>query len=897
MYRIVLTILMIFTLAFVTSAQAPTTPDVNTAIVLVVDISDSMSGSPLAKAKEAVQTFVNGLDSRIPVSLVTFASRVKVAQDFTTDRDALNDTISELYLGGVTALYDGALRGVELAANINAENRMVILLSDGAEYGGASKSDRDAALAMASQADVTVFTIGLGFGADRSFLETLAVETGGKFYEAPTPSEVLAIYDTVGSEVAQNLLIGTRGQEVLIPTEDRAKTILIDAPLLDGTKAAQEMMEISPLNNEIMALGLLPAPDKAFMTETEELAMTFDELSGALNSEVYPVSINVEDLEVTSAILEINGKEVATFLDAPFMYDLDAAKLEEGFYTLKITVQNAAGLLSSDSIEVEVVNVVTETPLSPSVQTIDEENDAQPAPDRTGMRDQNVSLTTQQLDTVEAGEAPLTMRVILLEGEIQPLNFVFNSQQGLVHQPLVTDEGENNLFVDLATILAKPFELIPEPVRAALTAQHPTFWSIVVIIMTVVLLPQGIFTIYWMLYTWNNPEVAEKYSSPKEYTTPQYSFTALLPARKEKDVIEATIRAVDRIDYPDELKEVLVLIRDEDDDETIEVTKRTIEEIGKDNIRLITFTDGPKNKPNGLNRGLKVATKDVVCIFDAEDEPHMDLYNIVNTVMKRDHADVVQSGVQLMNFDSNWFSALNCLEYYFWFKSGLHCFTHQFNVTPLGGNTVFIKRDWLERAGGWDMYGLTEDADIGIRLTEMGAKIQIVYDEKHVTQEETPANVESFIKQRTRWMQGFYEIFFKGDWRRLPSLKQKITSIYILLNSLMQALTVLFLPLGMYIALTQRIDVPVALMSYIPIFILIVQMMISLVGIREFTLAYNKRLPLFFRLKMILWYYPFQLLLAWSAARAVRRFVNKQNAWEKTDHANLHRQSAAVARS
>ena len=34
--------------------------------------------------------------------------------------------------------------------------------------------------------------------------------------------------------------------------------------------------------------------------------------------------------------------------------------------------------------------------------------------------------------------------------------------------------------------------------------------------------------------------------------------------------------------------------------------------------------------------------------------------------------EVVQCGVQLMNYESNWYSMLNVLEYFFWFKSRLH---------------------------------------------------------------------------------------------------------------------------------------------------------------------------------------------------------------------------------
>ena len=166
---------------------------------------------------------------------------------------------------------------------------------------------------------------------------------------------------------------------------------------------------------------------------------------------------------------------------------------------------------------------------------------------------------------------------------------------------------------------------------------------------------------------------------------------------------------------------------------------------------------------------------------------------------------------------------------------------------------------------------LTEDADIGLRLTKLGAKIQIVYDAEHATREETPDTAENFIKQRTRWVQGFFQVFFKGDWMSLPIMKQKIVALYILLNSLLQAAMIFYLPIGLYIALTQHLSVPLALLSYIPIYIALMQMITSLIGIREFASAYGERLPFFFSLRMMVYYYPYQLMLSLAAFRAVYR--------------------------
>jgi cellulose synthase/poly-beta-1,6-N-acetylglucosamine synthase-like glycosyltransferase/uncharacterized protein YegL len=889
--------------AFAGESPLPTT-DGTTSVVLVIDVSSSMSGSPLARAKEASTLFIDSIDPSVPISLITFSNTAQVIQEFTTDHDALRQEIEALEVYGATALYDGALLGIETANASSAEDSLVILLSDGAEYGGQSKSTREAALEAANantDDTLTVITIGLGFGIDRSYLNELTQATDGISYEAPTPDELLGIYAKIGADIIkQRAEMASASDSSTIPAMEEAG--LGDANLLVDTTSTVNVSSIDPLANDISALNINEAADTSDTAGVNLAGIDPDVegvsapptpdpamLSDALTSNITPITINVDEaLEVLSAELAINGVPLKSFTAPPYTYDLDTTLLVEGDYVMSFTANSANNMVRSGQIDFNVT--VT---------------DAAALAELIGASESPVAIVgdpdpavTEEADAAAEDDAAVVVapaiRVLSINGQIVPFTFTFNATDGLQWMestPLVVEPEQQSL----SEILAEPLKFIPAPVLNALTTKNPELWSVIILIMTIMLMPQGIFTLFYMLYTWNNPSAAEQYRSPKEYVTPRYSFTALLPARREQDVIKDTIYAVERIDYPNELKEILVLIRDDDDDETIARAQEAINELPHANIRLITFTEGPKNKPNGLNRGLKVAENEVICIFDAEDEPHPEIYNIINTVMVRDNSDVVQSGVQLMNFKSNWFSALNCLEYFFWFKSGLHAFTRKFRVTPLGGNTVFFKKDWLNHIGGWDERLLTEDADVGFRLTIAGAKITIVYDEKHATQEETPHNVDSFIKQRTRWCQGFYEIFFKGDWLRLPGLTRKIVALYILLNSLMQALIVFFLPIGIYVALTQQIPVPIALVSYIPIFMLLAQLVVNLIGIREFTAAYGQRMPFLFSLKMIVFYYPFQLLLTVSAFRAIFRFITRKNAWEKTEHSNLHRQGQASA--
>ncbi len=411
----------------------------------------------------------------------------------------------------------------------------------------------------------------------------------------------------------------------------------------------------------------------------------------------------------------------------------------------------------------------------------------------------------------------------------------------------------------------------------------------VVITFSILLSLQNLFTLIWMLYGWSGPDSENLISSPKQFLPPSLSFTALLPARHEEKVIGDTIRALNNVNYPKELTEVLVLCRI-DDVKTIDKVKEIIAELKNKNIKLVTFDSDPINKPHALNIGLKNATSQIVTIFDAEDEPHPDLYNVINTVMVREGVDIVQSGVQLMNYESKWFSALNVLEYYFWFKSGLHFFSKFCSAAPLAGNSVFLKRSWLNQVGGWDENCLTEDADIGVRLELAGATVRVIYDEEYVTREETPTDAQSFVKQRTRWNQGFIQILLKGNWLHLVKLRQKLVSLYIFTAPLINGVLLVYIPLGFFVAMTQKLPLFLTLLSYSPMYLMLVQLSIYVIGIYKFTKEYKKRFSLSLVIHLIITYYPYQFLLAIASFRAIFRELFGVAAWEKTKHINNHRQ-------
>jgi cellulose synthase/poly-beta-1,6-N-acetylglucosamine synthase-like glycosyltransferase len=411
------------------------------------------------------------------------------------------------------------------------------------------------------------------------------------------------------------------------------------------------------------------------------------------------------------------------------------------------------------------------------------------------------------------------------------------------------------------------------------------------VIVSVVLTLLSAHVLYMMLYTWGRPQGdGGTATEPARFRDPRLSFTVMLPARHEEDVIQTTIDRVVHASYPGELLQILVICS-ADDIGTIEKAREKIAALrreGLTNVETVVFDDGPINKPHGLNSALPRADRDVVTIFDAEDDIHPEIFSLVNTVMLDERVKVVQAGVQLMNYRSTWYSALNVLEYFFWFRSRLY-YHARYGAVPLGGNTVFFDRDLLGRLGGWDDRNLTEDADIGLRLSSMGERIRVIYDDRYVTKEETPPTTAQFIRQRTRWTQGFMQTLHKGTWKRMPTRAQRWLSFCVLAFPQAQVLLGAYLVFSIATTLAVKAPVLVAMVSYLPVLLLLAHFLTAAVGLYEFTESHG--LPASPRLvaQMAIFWFPYQIVLAYAGLRAVWRQLLSRHDWEKTQHVGAHR--------
>ena len=171
------------------------------AVLLAIDNSASMSGEPLAQAKAAAATFVQGLLEPDIAGLMTFGPEISEDRSFTEDRQAVIDAIEGLQVVPApgTALHDAVVRSLEIAAGAPLPRRAVLLLTDGQDSEGVSERTREEAIEAADSRGVPIFAVALGGEADFSLLQELATTAGGKFFVAAGPSDVPAIFDAIAN--------------------------------------------------------------------------------------------------------------------------------------------------------------------------------------------------------------------------------------------------------------------------------------------------------------------------------------------------------------------------------------------------------------------------------------------------------------------------------------------------------------------------------------------------------------------------------------------------------------------------------------------------------------------------------------------------------------------------
>ena len=151
--------------------------------VLVMDISGSMMGTMLDKAKVAARSWVNGLPlGKSECAITSFDTKNNMLQDFTKDRNRLLEKIELLGAGGGTdyeAGFINPLSGGLLVAQTGKYKKVLVFLTDGRPN---FTPDVNGIVAEALKHDVIIFAVTLDMPCPQCLID-IASRTGGTFFE------------------------------------------------------------------------------------------------------------------------------------------------------------------------------------------------------------------------------------------------------------------------------------------------------------------------------------------------------------------------------------------------------------------------------------------------------------------------------------------------------------------------------------------------------------------------------------------------------------------------------------------------------------------------------------------------------------------------------------------
>jgi cellulose synthase/poly-beta-1,6-N-acetylglucosamine synthase-like glycosyltransferase len=108
------------------------------------------------------------------------------------------------------------------------------------------------------------------------------------------------------------------------------------------------------------------------------------------------------------------------------------------------------------------------------------------------------------------------------------------------------------------------------------------------------------------------------------------------------------------------------------------------------------------------------------------------------------------------------------LDYSLWFDLMLPGLERLGVPIPLGGTSNHFRIDVLRELSAWDPFNVTEDADLGIRLTQKGYRVGVI---ESTTFEEANCHQGNWIRQRSRWIKGYMQTFLVHTRRPLHLLR------------------------------------------------------------------------------------------------------------------------------
>lgn len=217
-------------------------------VILVIDVSGSMSGRRLEKAKQAAINLVENLfevAEDIQISVISFSSSASVKIKKSDNQDSIKSAIRKLNAGGGTYILQGIERAEEIFSSLKSENEglginsFLINLTDGQDAYPEAAYNK---LIEMQKKNIHIYNVLLESSHKEAF--TGSRGEAGTIYTGVASGELTAIYDEIYNLICSEVVSSSvtdfteNAQNYFVANDDLY--MFLDQEMLQGSKLEVE---------------------------------------------------------------------------------------------------------------------------------------------------------------------------------------------------------------------------------------------------------------------------------------------------------------------------------------------------------------------------------------------------------------------------------------------------------------------------------------------------------------------------------------------------------------------------------------------------------------------------------------------------------------------------------
>lgn len=230
-------------------------------IVLILDRSQSMAGSPIANLKSGANKFIQIIDASTDgsedgqigggsrIGIVSFSNQATQDTQLITSVEDLETAVQNLSAGGLTNHRDAFTKALELFDPASTNEKIMVMFTDGRTTTG---GDASPVAAAAKAQGVSIYVIGLSGngGIDEDALKEWASDPDSA-YVAITPSdeELEDLFEDLAENISKP---GATGIVVVDKVAECFRIISVDSP----TKGTATLLDSRTVQWKIAQLGV-----------------------------------------------------------------------------------------------------------------------------------------------------------------------------------------------------------------------------------------------------------------------------------------------------------------------------------------------------------------------------------------------------------------------------------------------------------------------------------------------------------------------------------------------------------------------------------------------------------------------------------------------------------------